>query len=212
MNKNPTAPPRSSWTLHDNLDNHSSPPCKYTPFSTASRNPFPQLGSSNMSDTDTPKGFAPFDLFPYNPQLAPAFAFLGLFGAVAILHLMAMIPYRSFFTLPLVIGCASKSLSKSKQLRAPLLRRRRSGKRVILFPLPLPRRRPTNSPFHHSEPPGPLSSAILSCEHIHVPSTHRPRPRGRASQRCLPMDHQDLHPHRHWLFRNAGRRIHHVRQ
>lgn len=59
-------------------------------------------------ETSGKEGYAPFDLYPYNPEQAPAFAFLGLFGAVAIAHLAAMIPYRSIFPLPLVIGCGSK--------------------------------------------------------------------------------------------------------
>jgi hypothetical protein len=60
------------------------------------------------NDTETTKGYAPFDLYPYNPTQPPAFAFLGLFGAVCIFHLVAMIPYRSFFPLPLIIGCGSR--------------------------------------------------------------------------------------------------------
>lgn len=63
--------------------------------------------SSNT--TDTP-GYAPFDLFPYNPSQPPAYAFLGVFGVAGILHLAAMVPYRSFFPLPMIVGCGSEYL------------------------------------------------------------------------------------------------------
>ncbi|KAF4499364.1 hypothetical protein FAGAP_4452, partial [Fusarium agapanthi] len=33
------------------------------------------------NNTQTPEGYAPFDLYPYNPSQGPAYAFLGLFGA-----------------------------------------------------------------------------------------------------------------------------------
>ncbi|KAF4971616.1 hypothetical protein FSARC_1615 [Fusarium sarcochroum] len=61
------------------------------------------------NSTDTPQGYAPFDLYPYNPSQAPAFAFLGLFGVVCVLHVVAMIPYRSFFPFPLIIGCGMEA-------------------------------------------------------------------------------------------------------
>jgi hypothetical protein len=57
---------------------------------------------------DQGEGYAPFDLYPYNPSQAPAYAFVGLFGVSGILHLVAMILYRSAFPLPLAIGCGSK--------------------------------------------------------------------------------------------------------
>ncbi|GFP58977.1 protein RTA1 [Trichoderma asperellum] len=60
------------------------------------------------NNTET-KGYAPFDLYPYNPSQGPAFAFFGLFSVVCLLHLVAMIPYRSFFPLPLVIGCGMEA-------------------------------------------------------------------------------------------------------
>lgn len=60
------------------------------------------------NDTQTPEGYAPFDLYPYNPSQAPAYAFLGLFAAAGIAHFIMMFPYRSAFPIPMVIGCGSK--------------------------------------------------------------------------------------------------------
>ncbi|RBR08941.1 uncharacterized protein FIESC28_10121 [Fusarium coffeatum] len=57
------------------------------------------------NDTSTPQGYAPFDLYPYNPSQAPAYAFLGLFAAVGIAHFIMMFPYRSAFPIPMIIGC-----------------------------------------------------------------------------------------------------------
>lgn len=55
-------------------------------------------------------GYAPFDLYPYNPSQPPAYAFLGLFGLAAVVHLVLMIPYRAWFPLPMVLGCASECI------------------------------------------------------------------------------------------------------
>ncbi|KAL1639588.1 hypothetical protein SLS58_007788 [Diplodia intermedia] len=57
----------------------------------------------------TKEGYAPFNLYPYNPAKPPAFAFLGMFGVIAVAHLVMMIPYRSFFPLPLIIGCGMEA-------------------------------------------------------------------------------------------------------
>ncbi|KAI0168401.1 RTA1 like protein-domain-containing protein [Pestalotiopsis sp. NC0098] len=54
-------------------------------------------------------GYAPFDLYPYNPSQPPAYAFLGLFGLAAVVHLVLMIPYRAWFPLPMVLGCAMEA-------------------------------------------------------------------------------------------------------
>ncbi|KAG9252232.1 RTA1 like protein-domain-containing protein [Emericellopsis atlantica] len=63
-----------------------------------------------MSSNDTtPKGYAPFDLYPYNPAQPPAYAFLAIFGIAAVLHLAAMIPYRSWFPLPMIVGCGMEA-------------------------------------------------------------------------------------------------------
>ncbi|KAF3000577.1 hypothetical protein E8E14_006442 [Neopestalotiopsis sp. 37M] len=61
------------------------------------------------NSTNTTSGYAPFDLYPYNPSQPPAYAFLGLFGVAAIVHLILMIPYRVFFPFPMVIGCAMEA-------------------------------------------------------------------------------------------------------
>ncbi|KAF5677107.1 sterol regulatory element-binding ECM22 [Fusarium circinatum] len=57
----------------------------------------------------TPEGYAPFDLYPYNPSQGPAYAFLGLFGAAGIAHFIMMFPYRSAFPIPMIIGCGMEA-------------------------------------------------------------------------------------------------------
>ncbi|UPL03521.1 hypothetical protein LCI18_014455 [Fusarium solani-melongenae] len=57
------------------------------------------------NSTDTPKGYAPFDLYPYNPAQPPAYAFLALFGIAAVTHFILMFPYRAAFPVPMIIGC-----------------------------------------------------------------------------------------------------------
>ncbi|KAL1870820.1 hypothetical protein VTK73DRAFT_2412 [Phialemonium thermophilum] len=61
------------------------------------------------NDTNSTSGYAPFDLYAYNPAQVPAYAYLGLFGAVGIAHFIAMIPYRAFFAIPLIIGCGMEA-------------------------------------------------------------------------------------------------------
>ncbi|KAH7180274.1 hypothetical protein DER46DRAFT_631202 [Fusarium sp. MPI-SDFR-AT-0072] len=68
------------------------------------------------NDTQTPEGYAPFDLYPYNPSQGPAYAFLGLFGAAGIAHFIMMFPYRSAFPIPMIIGCgSSEDLDEAKR-------------------------------------------------------------------------------------------------
>ncbi|QGI90661.1 hypothetical protein CEK26_001876 [Fusarium fujikuroi] len=59
------------------------------------------------NNTQTPEGYAPFDLYPYNPSQGPAYASLGLFGAAGIAHFIMMFPYRSAFPIPMIIGCGT---------------------------------------------------------------------------------------------------------
>ncbi|KFA48103.1 hypothetical protein S40293_08352 [Stachybotrys chartarum IBT 40293] len=61
------------------------------------------------TSNDSDPGFAPFDLYPYDPAQPPAYAFMALFGIAAILHLAAMIPYRSWFPLQMIIGCVMET-------------------------------------------------------------------------------------------------------
>ncbi|KAH7219670.1 hypothetical protein DER44DRAFT_713795 [Fusarium oxysporum] len=70
------------------------------------------------NDTQTPEGYAPFDLYPYNPSQGPAYAFLGLFGAAGIAHFIMMFPYRAAFPIPMIIGCGSTwpACSRSEDL------------------------------------------------------------------------------------------------
>ncbi|KAF5536585.1 sterol regulatory element-binding ECM22 [Fusarium napiforme] len=61
------------------------------------------------NNTQTPEGYAPFDLYPYNPSQGPAYVFLGLFGVAGIAHFIMMFPYRSAFPIPMIIGCGMEA-------------------------------------------------------------------------------------------------------
>ncbi|RGP61397.1 hypothetical protein FSPOR_10018 [Fusarium sporotrichioides] len=61
------------------------------------------------NSTQTPEGYAPFDLYPYNPSQGPAYAFMGLFGVAGIAHFIMMFPYRSAFPIPMIIGCGMEA-------------------------------------------------------------------------------------------------------
>ncbi|KAH7002933.1 RTA1 like protein-domain-containing protein [Fusarium venenatum] len=61
------------------------------------------------NSTETPKGYAPFDLYPYNPSPSAAYAFVALFGISGIAHFIMMFPYRSAFPIPMIIGCGMEA-------------------------------------------------------------------------------------------------------
>ncbi len=53
-------------------------------------------------------GYAEQDLYPYNPSGTTAYAFVAMFGIAGFLHVVLMFPYRAWFPIPMIIGCASK--------------------------------------------------------------------------------------------------------
>jgi hypothetical protein len=54
---------------------------------------------------------ADFDLYPYTPAAAPGWAFLVMFAIAGGVHLVSMIPLRSWYFVPLILGCAGKRIS-----------------------------------------------------------------------------------------------------
>ena len=56
-----------------------------------------------------PRGDADFDLYPYTPSQSAGYAFVALFGIGAIVHLIMLVPLRSWFYIPFVLGCVGKS-------------------------------------------------------------------------------------------------------
>jgi hypothetical protein len=56
----------------------------------------------------TPRGVADFDLFPYNPSIGAGYAFMIIFGIMAIIHIVLVIMYRSWYFIPFVLGCIGK--------------------------------------------------------------------------------------------------------
>ncbi|KAF5021889.1 hypothetical protein F66182_6080 [Fusarium sp. NRRL 66182] len=61
------------------------------------------------NSTDTPEGYAPFDLYPYSPAQPPAYAFVALFAVAGLVHFVLMFPYRSAFPIPMIIGCGMEA-------------------------------------------------------------------------------------------------------
>ena len=61
-----------------------------------------------MNSTIFPRGHgeADFDLYPYTPSAAAAYAFLVLFAIGGGIHLVMMLFLRSWFFIPFVLGCA----------------------------------------------------------------------------------------------------------
>jgi hypothetical protein len=48
-------------------------------------------------------------LYNYTPAQAPAWAFVSLFGASTVIHIVMMFPMRAAFFIPLIIGGICKS-------------------------------------------------------------------------------------------------------
>ncbi|KAH6625098.1 putative RTA1 domain protein [Boeremia exigua] len=56
-----------------------------------------------------PRGEADFDLFPYNPSAGAGYAFLVMFGITAVIHVILMIMYRSWYFIPFILGCIGEA-------------------------------------------------------------------------------------------------------
>lgn len=59
-------------------------------------------------DTLIPRGEAPFDFYPYNPNDAAGWTFVVLFAIGTAAHLTLVVLYRSWFFVPFVLGCLGK--------------------------------------------------------------------------------------------------------
>ena len=66
--------------------------------------PIPQMASHNI----IPRGEADFDLYPYTPSAGAGYAFLILFAIGGLIHLIMLIPLRSWFFVPFVLGCVGR--------------------------------------------------------------------------------------------------------
>ncbi|RAR03599.1 putative RTA1 domain protein [Stemphylium lycopersici] len=56
-----------------------------------------------------PRGEADFDLYPYTPSQSAGYAFVALFGIGAVVHLIMLVPLRSWFYIPFVLGCVGEA-------------------------------------------------------------------------------------------------------
>lgn len=66
-----------------------------------------------MLQNITPRGEADFDLYPYVPSATAAYAFVTMFGVGGLVHLICIIPYRAWFFIPFVLGCAGKYIAST---------------------------------------------------------------------------------------------------
>ncbi|KAI4665603.1 uncharacterized protein J4E78_003065 [Alternaria triticimaculans] len=56
-----------------------------------------------------PRGEADFDLYPYTPSAGAGYTFLILFAIGGLTHLIMLIPLRSWFFIPFVLGCVGEA-------------------------------------------------------------------------------------------------------
>ncbi|KAG9191013.1 hypothetical protein G6011_09101 [Alternaria panax] len=62
------------------------------------------------SDSLIPRGQADFDLYRYTPSRTAGYALLVLFAIGGLAHLIMLIPLRSWFFIPFVLGCVSEAV------------------------------------------------------------------------------------------------------
>ena len=54
-------------------------------------------------------GQADFDFYPYNPSNVAGYIFMALFAVGSVVHLGYIIPYRTWYCIPFLLGCVGKS-------------------------------------------------------------------------------------------------------
>lgn len=54
---------------------------------------------------------ANFDLYPHTPSAAAGWTFVTLFALGGLIHLVLMFPLRTWYFLPLILGCAGMATS-----------------------------------------------------------------------------------------------------
>lgn len=67
-----------------------------------------------MSNPILPAGETDHNLYGYDPSKSAAYAYAALFALMGLVHFVLMFPLRAAFFIPLILGCASKSLPKKK--------------------------------------------------------------------------------------------------
>ena len=61
-------------------------------------------------------GQADFDFYPYNPSNVAGYIFMALFAVGSVAHLGYIIPYRTWYCIPFLLGCVGKSQIPSNLL------------------------------------------------------------------------------------------------
>ena len=61
-------------------------------------------------------GQADFDFYPYNPSNVAGYIFMALFAVGSVVHLGYIIPYRTWYCIPFLLGCVGKSQIPSNLL------------------------------------------------------------------------------------------------
>lgn len=132
-----------------------------------------------MAETNTTEGYAPFDLYAYNPAQPPAYLFLGLFGGTAVVHFVLMFPYRCAFPIPMIIGCGSEKDLQTPCDLHPIISEtdcevicfpHHSGSRGLLLPIKIPRQCSPNPPIPHPDTHAAGLPSFPRRDRLHVPS------------------------------------------
>jgi hypothetical protein len=67
------------------------------------------------------EGEADFDFYPYNPSNIAGYIFMALFAVGSVVHLGYIIPYRTWFCIPFLLGCIGKLPEYHSQARTEIL-------------------------------------------------------------------------------------------
>jgi len=65
-------------------------------------------------------GEADFDFYPYNPSNVAGYIFVALFAVGSVVHLAYIIPYRTWYCIPFLLGCVGKSTNPNFNLNTNL--------------------------------------------------------------------------------------------
>jgi hypothetical protein len=66
-------------------------------------------------------GEADFDFYPYNPSNVAGYVFMAIFAVGSVVHLGYIIPYRTWYCIPFLLGCIGKSTTPPSHDRYHIL-------------------------------------------------------------------------------------------
>lgn len=66
-------------------------------------------------------GQADFDFYPYNPSNVAGYIFMALFAVGSVVHLGYIIPYRTWYCIPFLLGCIGEPTNPNLSTRLQIL-------------------------------------------------------------------------------------------